>query len=140
MPDRIRSLVTTVPVEAKELTGLSATVDDVIYMPSLQAPEDRPHPFVYFITISNQSSETVTIRGRKWIISQDDSREKTVVEGEGVVNQTPRLAPGDDFSYNSYHVVDRNSQATGAFFATTDEGRVVFAKIPDFEMQVPQWA
>ena len=136
----IRSLVRPVPVEAEELTGLSATVDDVIYMPSLQAPDDRPHPFVYFITISNQSTETVTIRGRKWIIAQDKTNEKTVVEGEGVVNQTPRLAPGEDFSYNSYHVVQKNSQATGAFFATTDEGRVVYTRIPKFDMHVPQWA
>ena len=115
-------------------------VDDVIYMPSLNAPEDRPHPFVYFITISNQSMEAVTIRGRKWIISHDGSKEKTVIEGEGVVNQTPRLAPGEDFSYNSYHVIQKNSHATGAFFATTDDGEVVFARIPEFDMEVPQWA
>lgn len=127
-------------VDAKELTGLNATVDDVIYMPSLQAPDDRPHPFVYFITISNQSDETVTIRGRKWIISQAASNQKTVVEGEGVVNQSPRLAPGEDFSYNSYHVIQSDSSASGAFFATTDDGRIVFARIPEFDMHVPQWA
>lgn len=126
--------------DAQELTGLNAHVDDVIYMPSLQAPEDRPHPFVYFITISNQSDETVTIRGRKWIISHADSNRKTVVEGEGVVNQTPRLAPGEDFSYNSYHVIKSDSSASGAFFATTDDGRIVYTRIPEFEMHVPQWA
>ncbi|MGK0186903.1 MAG: ApaG protein [Verrucomicrobiales bacterium] len=127
-------------VDATELTGLNANVDDVIYMPSLQAPDDRPHPFVYFITISNQSDETVTIRGRKWIISEADSNRKTVVEGEGVVNQTPKLAPGEDFSYNSYHVIQSDSSASGAFFATTDDGRVVYARIPQFDMHVPQWA
>ena len=127
-------------VDAEELTGLSANVDDVIYMPSLQAPEDRPHPFVYFITISNQSKETVTIRGRKWILTQEVSHEKTVIEGEGVVNQSPTLAPGEDFSYNSYHVIGKDSSATGAFFATTDNGRVVYTRIPEFDMQVPQWA
>ena len=124
-------LVPIVSLQAEELAGLSATVDDVIYMPSLQAPEDRPHPFVYFITISNQSSETITIRGRKWIISQELTNEKTVVEGEGVVNQTPRLTPGEDFSYNSYHVVPRNSQATGGVLCHDDEGRVVYTKIPN---------
>jgi ApaG protein len=129
-----------VAVDATELTGLNANVDDVIYMPSLQAPDDRPHPFVYFITISNQSDETVTIRGRKWIISEADSNRKTVVEGEGVVNQTPKLAPGEDFSYNSYHVIQSDSSASGAFFATTDDGRVVYARIPQFDMHVPQWA
>ena len=127
-------------VKAEELTGLNANVDDVIYMPSLQAPDDRPHPFVYFITISNQSEEAVTIRGRKWIISDSETTQKTVVEGEGVATQTPHLAPGEDFSYNSFHMIKSDSTASGAVFATTDDGRVVYARIPDFDMHVPQWA
>ena len=82
----------------------------------------------------------MTIRGRKWIILHAESNKKTVVEGEGVVSQTPRLAPGEDFSYNSYHVIQSDSSASGAFFATTVEGKVVYARIPEFEMHVPQWA
>jgi hypothetical protein len=31
----------------KELPGLEVTVDDVIYMPSLDAPDDRPCAVVY---------------------------------------------------------------------------------------------
>ena len=38
-----------------ELAGLSANVDRVVHMPQLEAPPDRPHPFVYFITIRNDS-------------------------------------------------------------------------------------
>jgi len=120
--------------------GLTATVDDVIYMPSLNAPEDRPHPFVYFITILNQSEETVSIKGRKWILTQDSTGEKIVVEGDGVVSQFPVIAPGEDFSYNSYHVIDKDCTATGAFFGVTASGRVVYARIPEFHLQVPQWA
>ena len=62
----------------RELEGLSVRVDDVIYMPSLDAPEDKPHPFVYFITIKNGSDESVTIRGRKWVVRENDG-EVTVV-------------------------------------------------------------
>jgi hypothetical protein len=36
-----------------ELPGLRATVDRVAYMPHLEAPADKPFPFVYFITIHN---------------------------------------------------------------------------------------
>ncbi len=36
-----------------ELEGLRVTVDDVKFMPQLQASEDRPFPFVYLITIHN---------------------------------------------------------------------------------------
>ncbi len=53
-------------------------------MPMLEALLDRPYPFVYFITIDNQSVETVTIRGRKWVIT-DQADQKIVVEGDGVV-------------------------------------------------------
>ncbi len=125
--------------EYEELDGLRVNVDDVIYMPSLDAPEERPHPFVYFISITNESEHPVTIRGRKWIISQDNG-EKVVVEGEGVVSQFPRIDPGSDFSYNSYHVIGDDSVAEGAFLAETDDGQIFFTKIPSFEMHVPKWA
>ena len=128
-----------VPSEFEELSGLRVSVDDVIYMPSLDAPDDRPHPFVYFISISNESKEAVTIRGRKWVLTQENG-ETTVVEGEGVVNQSPRIEVGGDFNYNSYHVVGVDSMADGAFFGETDEGRRVFTRIPRFEMKVPKWA
>ena len=54
----------------RELEGLNVKVDDVIYMPSLDAPEDKPHPFVYFISIRNTTSETVTIRAMGWIAAR----------------------------------------------------------------------
>ncbi len=125
-------------VTLRELQGLSVKVDDVIYMPSLEAPEEKPHPFVYFISIRNQSDERVTIRGRKWIVREDDG-EVTVVEGEGVVGQTPVIEPGGDFSYNSYHVVARNAVVEGAFFGETATGEWVFARIPSFRLEVPGW-
>lgn len=110
-----------------------------MYMPNLEAPSDRPHPFIYFITITNESDDPVTIRGRKWVVSQDDG-EKIIVEGDGVVGKSPRLEVGADFSYNSYHVVASNSVVEGAFFAETDDGRPVYAKIPNFDLEVPNWA
>ena len=124
----------------KKLDGLTVRVDDVIYMPSLDAPDERPHPFVYFISIRNESGEKVTIRGRKWIVREDDDGEVTVVEGDGVVGQTPVIGPGENFSYNSYHVTRGDSVAEGAFFGETENGEWVFAKIPEFKLTVPGWA
>ena len=106
--------------EFEELEGLSVKVDDVIYMPNLEAPKDRPHPFVYFISIINRSDQEVRIMGRKWVIEQEK--------------------PGDDFTYNSYHVIGDNSRATGSFFGETKNGTLVIARIPDFELRIPQWA
>lgn len=120
-----------------ELHGLHVVIDRVAYMPHLEAPADRPHPFVYFITIRNDSTETVTIRGRKWIVV-DDEGQQLVVEGDGVVGKFPQLDPGDDFSYNSCHVIGSDSVAHGAFFGVTAGGRRVFTRIPEFELRVPQ--
>ena len=125
-------------MEIEELSGLAVNIDDVIYMPDLEAPTDRPHPFVYFVTITNNSDEAVTIRGRKWVLTQA-SGEVTIVEGDGVVGQFPKLDVGADFSYNSYHVIGSDCTADGAFFGATEDGRAVFAKIPRFELSVPKW-
>lgn len=125
------------PEALLELAGLSATVDRVVHVPHLDAPEDRPHPFVYFITIHNDSDQTVTIRGRKWVVT-DANDQRLVVEGDGVVGQFPRLEPGEHFSYNSYHTIAVDSVAEGAFFGVTDSGQRVFTRIPKFKLRAPR--
>ena len=122
--------------QANEVAGLRVSVDEVEYVPTLDAPPDRPHPFVYFITIHNRSTETVFIRGRKWVVT-DRQGCKIVVEGDGVVGQFPRLAPGEQFSYNSYHVIGSDSAAEGAFLGVDEAGRPFITRIPRFEMHVP---
>ena len=125
------------PASFAELTGLSVSVDRVAFMPQLSAPPDKPFPFAYFISIHNRSAETVTIRGRKWVVT-DVAGETIVVEADGVVGKTPRLEPGESFSYNSYHVISVDSAAEGAFIGITEAGQPVVVKIPRFEMHAPE--
>ena len=124
---------------AEEIKKLSVSVDNILYMPSLDTPADKPHPFVYFITIANESDETVQILARKWIVAEEGG-ETTVVEGDGVVGQKPVLKPGEKFSYNSYHVVNSDSRVEGAFFGKTAADRIGYALVPGFDLQIPQWA
>ena len=119
----------------REMKEIVVKVDQVVYMPSLEAPEEKPHPFVYFITIENDSDETVQIEGRKWVVREGD--ECVVVEGEGVVGQKPELLPGEQFSYNSYHVVARDAQVEGAFFGRTHSGERFLTRIPAFRLSLP---
>lgn len=123
----------------RQLEGLSVRVDDVVYMPSLEAPDDRPHPFVYFLSIRNHSPASIVVRGRKWVVTENDG-EVQVVEGDGVVGQFPRLEPGEQFSYNSYHVTRAGGLAEGAFFAQLDSGEWGYVPIPRFRLDVPAWA
>lgn len=124
--------------EIREYEGLRVSVDDVIYMPSLDAPPEKLHPFVYFISIHNDSSTPVTLRGRKWVVHEDGG-EIAVVEGDGIVGQTPLIEPGGHFSYNSYHVVGSSAKVSGAFFGETGTGEWVFARIPEFRLEIPKW-
>jgi ApaG protein len=130
--DKLRKAQTPEPLE-----GLYVEINRVVYMPHVETPPDRPHAFAYFITIHNTSKETVTIKGRKWVI-KNDAGEVTAVEGDGVVGEFPQLESGEHFSYNSYHT--NNTQicwAEGAYLGITESGRKVMTRIPKFEMQVP---
>lgn len=120
----------------RELKDLQVTVDKVVYMPHLECPPDRPYPFAYYITIHNRSDEVLTIKGRKWVVT-DANGHRIVVEGDGVVGKFPCLAPGEKFSYNSYHVIASESVAEGSFLAQNSDGGAIFARIPTFRLKVP---
>jgi len=122
--------------QAQELEGLRVSVDEVDYVPTLDAPPDRPHPFVYFITIHNDSETPVTIVGRKWIVREANGQ-CIVVEGEGVVGQRPRIEPGGNFSYNSYHVVAADSEVEGSYLGFDDAQRPLVVRIPKFTLNIP---
>ena len=118
------------------LSGFEAIVDRVVYNPDLPASPDQPHPFIYYITICNQSDQTLTVKGRKWVVHGEEGQ-VTAVEGDGVVGCFPRLEPGESFSYNSYHTTAGRAVAEGAYLAMTEAGEAVIAKIPQFALIPP---
>ena len=125
------------PTGIEELKGLRVIIDRVVYAPDFETPPDRPYAFVYSITISNQSQESVTIRGRKWVVTESDGTQ-FVVEGDGVVGEFPHLSPGEHFSYKSYMAVATDSYADGSYLALTDDDRPVLTRIPRFWMRVSE--
>jgi ApaG protein len=120
-----------------EPEGLRVSVDRVVYQPHVATPSDRPHCFVYFITIHNDTEGPITIKGRKWVVTNDRG-EITAVEGDGVVGQFPKIAPGDEFTYNSCHLLDSGSAvAEGSYLGVDAAGKRVVTRIPKFKMVVP---
>ena len=119
-----------------ELSGLSVELDKLVYHRGDNLPPDKPHAFIYHLTIRNNSDCTVTLLGRKWIIENADGT-SLVVEGDKIVGETPTLAPGGHFSYNSYHVGSCSGRAFGSFHGLDDAGRRIFVRIPAFDMLVP---
>lgn len=121
-----------------ELPGLSVHLDKLVYGigNNVPLPPDQPHAFIYYLTIRNESDRTVTLLGRKWVIEHADGTH-LVVEGDRIVGETPTLSPGEQFSYNSYHVGAGNAKAHGSFHGLDEEGNRIFVRIPLFEMIVP---
>jgi ApaG protein len=121
-----------------ELPGLTARLDKLHYHHGgASLPTDKPHAFVYFITIQNRSEHTVTLLGRKWVVAHADGT-RLVIEGEKIIGETPRLTPGEEFSYNSYHVTGTDAQAHGSFHGVNELGEKVHVILPPFEMNLPR--
>lgn len=120
-----------------ELPGLTAQLDKLCHHHGGNSlPADKPHAFVYFVTIHNGSDRTVTLLGRKWVIAHAGGSH-LVVEGDKIVGETPRLAPGEQFSYNSYHVTGEDAVVNGSFHGVDDLGRKVHVLLAPFALEIP---
>ena len=107
------------------------------YEPEANTPPDRPHCFVYFISIHNDTDRPITIKGRKWVVTSSRG-DVTAVEGDGVVGEFPLIEPGEKYTYNSYHLLDSPSaEAEGSYIGVDGKGRKVLTRIPRFKMIVP---
>ena len=123
---------------SQELPGLTARLDNLHYHHGgASLPEDKPHAFVYFVTVLNLSDRVVTLLGRKWVIDHVDGT-RLVIEGDKIVGETPRLAPGEEFSYNSYHVKGCDATAQGSFHGVDESGQKVHVLLPRFELTIPE--
>jgi len=120
-----------------ERASVKISVDAVTFLPDADAPPDRPFAFRYDISIRNEGEEPVRIRGRKWIVTGPGG-DKIILDGDGVVGEHPLLSPGGRFSYHSFHVVEGDSDAEGAYYGVTSSGERFFARIPRFRMSIPK--
>lgn len=123
---------------SRELPGLRARLDKLCHHHGgVSLPEDKPHAFVYFVTIRNGSDRIVTLLGRKWVLLNQDGTQ-LVVEGDRIVGETPRLSPGEEFSYNSYHVTGCDASVHGSFHGVDEFGNKIHVMLPPFELQIPR--
>lgn len=70
------------------------------YVPDQSQPLRNQWHFLYTIEISNESSDTIQLISRHWIIT-DGNDNVQEVRGPGVIGQQPELAPGESFEYTS---------------------------------------
>ena len=123
--------------ESIELDGLHASLDKLVHHREKSKVEGIDlHAFIYFISISNLSDRSVKLRGRKWVLANDDGT-KTVVEGEKIVGESPIIPPGETFSYNSYHVTHLSAEASGSFHGFDEFNQKIHVRIKPFRLDVP---
>lgn len=95
---------TTYPLMSDQTTHGVRVGANAFYLPDESTPEDNEYVFGYRIVILNESDRTVTLLTRHWDLI-DAGGELREVDGEGVVGQKPRLAPGEAFKYHSFAVL-----------------------------------
>ena len=79
--------------------GITVNVQ-AVFLPEHSDPQAGAWVWAYQVRIENGGAETVQLLRRTWCIT--DARGWTqVVEGDGVVGEQPKLAPGEAFEYAS---------------------------------------
>ncbi len=125
------------PEKTIDLEGLHVALDKLVHHHENKSlPEAESHAFIYFLSIHNMSDRKVTLLGRKWVLENDDGT-TTVVEGDKIVGETPTLAPGESFSYNSYHHSRIGAYASGSFHGYDELDNKIRVRIPKFRLDIP---
>ena len=109
----------------------------IVPVPRYLGEHQDQYAFAYTINITNEGTQTITLRNRHWIITHGDGRKEEVV-GDGVVGETPELPPGARFTYTSgAFIPTRVGSMRGSYGFTTESGESFRVDIPEFALTTP---
>ena len=93
------------------------------------------YAFSYFVTIKNNSKDTVQLLERYWTIL-DALNNDEYVEGKGVVGQTPIIKPNGEYNYRSNCFLYSSIGAmTGKYkMINTNNQEEFLVNIPTFQL------
>ncbi len=123
----------------------SATTRDVRvdvksqWLPERSQPSRGQWLFTYRVTLTNVGHETVQLVSRHWIITNAHGKIEEV-KGPGVVGETPVLAPGQSFTYQSFCPLDTpigSMRGTYQMIVVDRPGDTFDAVIAPFTLAVP---
>ncbi len=93
--------------------------------------------FLYTVTLTNESAEQVQLLTRHWIIEDAHGRIEEV-KGDGVVGETPILAPGESHEYTSgCPLTTEFGSMRGSYGMVTTGGEPFDAEIAEFVLALP---
>lgn len=109
----------------------------VSYLAEQSNPALKRWFWSYHIRIENGSDVSVQLLSRSWRIT-DGRGTVHSVEGEGVVGETPLIAPASSFDYVSGCPLDTPAGAmSGTYRMVDEEGSVFDVTIPKFALVAP---
>ncbi|WP_417348440.1 Co2+/Mg2+ efflux protein ApaG [Ferrimonas sp.] len=108
------------------------------YVAEQSQPEKQQFLFQYTVTMENRHDRTLTLTHRHWKIT-DGNGSLNEVSGEGVVGQTPTLAPGERFSYSSAVTLATPVGSMAGFYTLlSEDGQVLQSPIDRFPLKNPR--
>ena len=123
------------PTRSEALTrGVRVSVT-ARYSPEYSDQSRRKWFFLYTIRITNESSRTVQLLNRHWIIT-DANGEVEEVRGPGVVGQQPVLKQGESFEYTSGCPLETAfGSMQGSYEMQVDGGETFNANVAGFALR-----
>ncbi len=93
------------------------------------------HAFSYFVSIENNSKETIQLLERFWNI-HDSLNQTEHVQGEGVVGQLPVIRPNEEYHYrsNCFLTSTLGSMSGNYKMINTNTLEEFFVTIPTFQL------
>ena len=108
-----------------------------IYLEEESEPYSEQFVWSYKITIKNRSERAVKLRKRHWKITDSLGRLHEFY-GEGVIGQTPTLAPHEPFEYTSGTPLSTPSGImAGNYTMLSENGKEFSVEIPPFSLDSP---
>lgn len=117
--------------------GVKVTVE-VEYQRQYSNPAQHHYVFTYQVIIENNSSKTLQLTRRRWVINDAGYPIRTV-EGEGVVGRQPILEHGQKHQYISgCNLRSGFGKMQGTYtMEQLMDGQSITIQIPSFKMIVP---
>lgn len=121
------------------LTDHGIRIDvEVAYVPEDKRPPVKAaHFWAYQITITNERYDQVQLTHRHWDIV-DGKGQLHIVDGEGVVGETPILGSGETFTYSSACPLETDSGTMGGHYVFEGEDGPFKAQIPTFSLHLAE--
>ena len=111
-----------------------------VYLPDQSQPAERQFVFAYFVRIENVGRLAVQLLSRRWRI-HDSVGEDSVLEGEGVAGEQPRIGPGQVHPYQSWCMLKSASgHMEGEYRFRREDGLLFEAAVPRFTLEADEWA